>query len=212
MKGLLLKDIYTLKATLRIYAVMIIIYRIIGAETGNTSLLYTFFVLACAIIPMTAIAYDDRCTWNSYTASLPVSRTKVALSKYVLGLLSLAFCIVCDVSAFFVSDKINPAEFTAALISASCTAVIYMSFTIPVVYKLGAEKSRIAILVVMLLPAAVIFGGMYIAVKAGWHITVPEQVIENILRNGLLIFSAVSILILIASMAVSVSIYKKRDF
>ena len=102
MKGLLLKDIYTLKATLRIYAVMIIIYRIIGAETGNTSFLYTFFVLACAIIPMTAIAYDDRCTWNSYTASLPVSRTKVALSKYVLGLLSLAFCIVCDVSAFFV--------------------------------------------------------------------------------------------------------------
>ena len=99
MKGLLLKDFYTLKSTIKIYAGMIILYRIIGAETGNTSLLYTFFVLACAIIPMTAIAYDDRCTWNSYTAVLPVSKTQVALSKYLLGMLCLAFCVVCKVNS-----------------------------------------------------------------------------------------------------------------
>lgn len=212
MKGLLLKDFYTLKSTIKIYAGMIILYRIIGAETGNTSLLYTFFVLACAIIPMTAIAYDDRCTWNSYTAVLPVSKTQVALSKYLLGMLCLAFCVVCDTFAFFVSNKINPVEFTAALISASCTAVIYMSITIPVVYKMGAEKSRLAILVVMLLPAAVIFGGMYIALKLGWHINATEQLMETILRNGLLILSVASLLVLAASMAVSVSIYKKKDF
>ena len=124
MKGLLLKDIYTLKATLRIYAIMTIAYRVIGVVTDNMSFLYIVFVLASTVVPMSAVAYDESCTWGRYSAILPVNRTQLAISKYILGLVCLVFCVLSACAAFLFSDNMVFAEFLATTVSTTCVAII----------------------------------------------------------------------------------------
>lgn len=212
MKGLLLKDIYTLKATLRIYAVMTVVYRVIGVVFDNMSFLYTVFVLATTVVPMSAVAYDERCTWCRYSSILPVSRAQLAISKYILGLVCMGFCILSAFSAFFFSENMIFAEFLATSVSTSCVAIIYMSLAIPVVYKLGAEKSRVAIFVILIVPALLIFGGAYLVTK--FNFKIPPAIL-SLLTNDTALLAAIvliSLVLLAVSMAISVSIYKKRDF
>ena len=212
MKGLLLKDIYTLKATLRIYAIMMVIYRVIGVVADNMSFLYIVFVLASTVVPMSAVAYDERCTWGRYSSILPVNRTQLAISKYILGLVCLVFCVLSAFAAFLFSDSMVFAEFFATTVSTTCVAIIYMSLAMPVVYKLGAEKSRVAIFIILLVPAGLILGGAYLVMK--FNFKIPPAILfllsnDNALLAAIVLFSLV---LLAASMAVSVSIYKKRDF
>ena len=212
MKGLLLKDIYTLKATLRIYAVMTVVYRVIGVVFDNMSFLYTVFVLATTVVPMSAVAYDERCTWCRYSSILPVSRAQLAISKYILGLVCMGFCILSAFSAFFFSENMIFAEFLATSVSTSCVAIIYMSLAIPVMYKLGAEKSRVAIFVILIVPALLIFGGAYLVTK--FNFKIPPAIL-SLLTNDTALLAAIvliSLVLLAVSMAISVSIYKKRDF
>lgn len=212
MKGLLLKDIYTLKSTLRIYAVMTVVYRVIGVVFDNMSFLYTVFVLATTVVPMSAVAYDERCTWCRYSSILPVSRAQLAISKYILGLVCMGFCILSAFSAFFFSENMIFAEFLATSVSTSCVAIIYMSLAIPVMYKLGAEKSRVAIFVILIVPALLIFGGAYLVTK--FNFKIPPAIL-SLLTNDTALLAAIvliSLVLLAVSMAISVSIYKKRDF
>lgn len=212
MKGLLLKDIYTLKATLRIYAIMTVVYRVIGVVFDNMSFLYIVFVLATTVVPMSAVAYDERCTWCRYSSILPVSRAQLAISKYILGLVCMGFCILSAFAAFLFSDSMVFAEFFATAVSTSCVAIIYMSLVIPVVYKLGAEKSRVAIFVILMVPALLIFGGAYLVMK--FNFKIPPAIL-SLLTNDTALLAAIvliSLVLLAVSMAISVSIYKKRDF
>lgn len=212
MKGLLLKDVYTLKATLRIYAIMTVIYRVIGIVFDNMSFLYIVYVLASTVVPMSAVAYDERCAWGRYSASLPVNRTQLAISKYLLGLICLGFCVLSSVAAFFFSDNMVFDEFLASAVSTTCVAIIYMSLVMPVVYKLGAEKSRVVIFVILLVPALLIFGGAYLIMK--FNFKMPPAVLSLLTNDTALLVGIVllSLALLAVSMAISVSIYKKRDF
>lgn len=212
MKGLLLKDIYTLKATLKIYAVMTIAYRVIGVTTENMSFVYMAFVLASTVVPMAAVAYDERCTWGRYSSILPLSRTQLAISKYILGLVCLVFCVLSAFAAFLFSDNMVFADFLETTVSTTCIAIIYMSLAMPVVYKLGAEKSRMLIFVILLVPAGLILGGVYLVMKFGFKI--PPAILFLLSNDSALLAAIVlfSLVLLAASMAVSVSIYKKKDF
>lgn len=212
MKGLLLKDIYTLNATLKIYAVMTIAYRVIGVTTENMSFLYIAFVLASTVVPMSAVAYDERCTWGRYSSILPVSRTQLAISKYILGLVCLVFCVLSAFVAFLFSDSMVFAEFLATAVSTTGIAIIYMSLAIPVMYKLGAEKSRMLIFVILLVPAGLILGTAYLITEFGFEI--PPAILSLLSNDNALLAAIIlfSLTLLAASMAISVSIYKKKDF
>ena len=78
MKGLVLKDLLVLKSAMRIVVVIVLIFGFMGAMSGSAYMI-TFASVYAAILPMTCMAYDERCHFNRFAVTLPVSTRDIVL-------------------------------------------------------------------------------------------------------------------------------------
>lgn len=82
MKGLLLKDILTLYKQTKIILLLMVVFACIpGLPTS------AFAVFYGAMMPITALAYDERSKWDELAAMMPYTAKAIVGSKYALGLL-----------------------------------------------------------------------------------------------------------------------------
>ena len=104
MKGLLLKDWYTLTRQLKFILAMLVFFSILpGYSTVSFALVYA------AMLPITALAYDERSKWDELAAMMPYSVRELVLSKYILGLLCFIAMIVIFVRHIFIT-KFSPED------------------------------------------------------------------------------------------------------
>ena len=80
MKALLMKDCYTLWKQVRIYLLVMLAISVFNGDFGNI-----FIVIWAALLPYTAMAYDERSKWDQMAAMMPYSIRDIVLGKYVLG-------------------------------------------------------------------------------------------------------------------------------
>ena len=88
MKGLLIKDLYLVKG----YGTSIILISALFIAIGIMNGSYAFLMLTAlysAMISINTMSYDERGHWDTYADSLPVSRTQVVLSKYILSFIAM---------------------------------------------------------------------------------------------------------------------------
>ena len=85
MKALLLKDWYALRKQAWSYLLIVLVW---GADPQ--AYLNLLAVVYGAMIPYTAMAYDQRSRWDRFARMLPYSDRTVVLSRYALGWLSLS--------------------------------------------------------------------------------------------------------------------------
>ena len=80
MLALLLKDLYTLKAQMKVFLFILIIFALaFQAEAG------AFAVFYATLLPVTSLAYDEQSKWPQLALMLPYSIKDIVLSKYLLG-------------------------------------------------------------------------------------------------------------------------------
>jgi ABC-2 type transport system permease protein len=102
MKALLLKDCYTLMKQIKIYIIMIIIFAIIpGYSISSIAMFYA------AMLPITALAYDERSKWNSLAMMMPYSDESIVGSKYMLGYIAVAAASLLSITAQIVLNLIK---------------------------------------------------------------------------------------------------------
>ena len=89
MSGLILKDLYTLVKQLKIMLLMLLLF----ACVPNLSMA-SFAVLYAAMLPVTAMAYDERSKWNELAVMMPYSPTAIVASKYLFGLISVGMASI----------------------------------------------------------------------------------------------------------------------
>ena len=77
MKALLLKDWYVLRKQVWSYLLIVLVWGLIPSLTLNL-----LAVVYGAMIPYTAMAYDQRSRWDRFTRMLPYSDRTVVLSRY----------------------------------------------------------------------------------------------------------------------------------
>lgn len=85
MKALLLKDWYVLRKQVWSYLLIVLVWGLIPSLTLNL-----LAVVYGAMIPYTAMAYDQRSRWDKFARLLPYSDRTVVLSRYALGWISLS--------------------------------------------------------------------------------------------------------------------------
>ena len=68
MKGLLLKDWYTLIKQMKIMLVLMLVFACVPDYSMDA-----FAVVYTAMLPVTALAYDERSKWDELAAMLPYS-------------------------------------------------------------------------------------------------------------------------------------------
>lgn len=157
MKALLLKDWYVLRKQAWAYLIIVLVWGAIPSEVLNL-----LAVVYGAMIPYTAMAYDQRSRWDRFARMLPYSDRTVVLSRYSLGWISLsigavavAICqgvLTCLPLPAKLSANLSPGFVFAAL----CVGCLLLDLNIPLILRYGTEKARwVAILITFLTFASV---------------------------------------------------------
>ena len=196
MLALLLKDLYTLKAQMKHFLFILIIFALaFQAEAG------AFAVFYATLLPVTSLAYDEQSKWPQLALMLPYSIKDIVLSKYLLGWF-LSF--VVSMLYGLVSLLIDGGDYFLVVIFMSL-ALCFLALTLPLVFWLGTEKGRLLLVAVL----AGIFGMIgatgYISVLYGMQ-EVPfgsVPAFSGVCLLGTLLFNVLSIFL-------SIFLYKRR--
>ena len=148
MKGIVIKDLLTLKSSMKTVVLIVILFGFMGAKSGS-AYMSTFASVYAAILPMTCMAFDERSRFNRYAVVMPVNLRDIVLSKYVVGLILAVAATVVAVAMTALSGG-SIGETVAASIA---IPMVYHSILLPLMFKFGVEKSRIIILAGVVVPA-----------------------------------------------------------
>ena len=152
MKSLLLKDFYVITKQLKIFLVIIPVIALTAGEAMST-----FSILLGAVLPMTAIAYDERSKWNELASMMPYSKFDLIFSKYLLGylcmfgaalLVFIGQIIGKNNGLVVIDDDIN------VLLFAVMGGLIFIAINTPILFKFGSEKGRFVFIITMALVGA----------------------------------------------------------
>lgn len=152
MSALILKDCYVIFRQLKIFLVLILAFSCIPGAFYST-----FAVVYASMLPYTALAYDERSHWDQMAAMMPYSDRDLVLGKYVFGWLSTA----AAAAATFVLQTVLAAVWSGAegpsvpvILLSVCVAVCILDITLPMMFRFGVEKARLAMFLIIFLVCA----------------------------------------------------------
>ena len=151
MKALLLKDWYVLRKQAWAYLIIVLVWGAIPSEVLNL-----LAVVYGAMIPYTAMAYDQQSRWNTFARMLPYREKDIVLSRYVLGWLCIAVggaavLVFQNVLSLF-SPRFGCSPWT--VLAASCVGLLLLDINVPLMLRYGTEKARWVSKLVIILACA----------------------------------------------------------
>lgn len=203
MTGLILKDLLNLKRQGKLLGILILFYLFLSVSTKNSSFFGGVIAVMCALLPVTAMSFDERCKWDKYALTMPVNRRDLVLSKYILAAI---FCAAGFLINFIYNLITGSGEITEVLqISLSLLSVglFLLSLLLPILFKYGVEKGRLLMILVLFLPTAIVI------FLSSQGFSLPEG--KNLDQLAWLFFPA-ALLLFFISISVSVGIYRKKEF
>lgn len=155
MKGLLLKDLSTLKQQARIYLLILVLWAFIGITNDSVSFFSGMLIILCTMLPFTALAYDEKVNWNRYALCMPISRDMLVYSKYLLAFLCQLAGAALALLLSLVGSSLTQ---TLPIVGLTlCIALLMTAVIMPLMLHFGAEKGRTLMMLCFLLPTVAIF-------------------------------------------------------
>ena len=200
MKGLLIKDFYNIKKQIIWYIGMIIIFFSISVAVKNIAFMVSIGILVTISIPLTAIAYEEKESWQKFIVASGMSKKIIVFEKYLLGLIFFAVSSAGYVAVFFILGE-NASSLTEVLIPVFLQLMI-LSAILPVVFKFGVEKARTFTIIIVVIIMLVLVGFLNYALNIGKDVEIIICVVLSIISA---VFTALSYIL-------SVKIYNKKEF
>lgn len=205
MKGLLLKDLFILKKQTRFFMILLVFYIVFGLAVKEIAAFCSMVVIMCAMLPMTVMAYDERAKWDQFVLSTPASRRDVVLSKYILGIL-LGVAAIIIVTLFGLAG--GPEQWKDTLEAALTTGaagLILLSILLPVFFRFGVERGRLIMLAFILAP--VVLSLLLSRLSPDF-----SRILEELLTRTPWLLGIAAAVCLAISFAISLAIYRKKEF
>lgn len=211
MKGLIIKDLLSLKAYAGVLAAIVVFYFAVGFASDNVSFAIGIIQIYTTILVLNTFSYDSYVKWDKYGLSLPVTRKNMVASKYVLSIILLIIGVLFSslfVTVTFLLKRNNVAseyllESFFTIGGTVFAAVAFIAILLPIVYRYGVEKSRICMMLIFAIPM-----GILLVLKKIGISSPPIEVIKGILYACPILI----ILGFIASYFISLHIYLKKEF
>ena len=207
MRGLLLKDWYLIKKYCWMLYLMDVLFIALSLFATDSVFIYMYPYLFAGFVPMTLYAYDERERWKVYAAALPVSRRQYVSGKYLVGLLSIAAVLLLSLVVHTAVYLTVPGrmvdyllDFLSILPACAAMGFITPALSLPLMFRFGSEKARIAYIVILAGIASI----SSVFLGARWNIP-PAVSLPPIL-----VYAAAPVLYLL-SWALSMAIYEKRE-
>lgn len=203
MKGLLKKDLYMLWAYCRIYLLLLPLFLLAGYFQPDTFFFAVYPSIIVGMLPATLLSYEEKCKWDLFCLTLPVPRWKVVAEKYLLSVLGTGMItLISAIVQFGIFLQSRPFDYEGY--QAILTLLITLGFggpslLLPVVFRLGMEKGRLAYYFVV--------GG---ACAIGGILTVFTERIRLPQLPSLAIVLACLVMFLL-SYLLSIQFYEKRE-
>ena len=217
MKGLILKDFINLKKNLKIFGLLSVLYIVLAVASKDTGFFNSVMTMLFAILTMSLFSYDDMAKWEIYGLTMPITREDMVSSKYAMLLLltmfGVAFSSIISIGINIVLKKENLfASISNSFIGAFVVILLY-SIVFPFIIKLGVEKARIIILIIMVIPFAIV-SAINTYMKEGFT-DIPGSLttlLDFLSRNSFILLPVIALAFLYLSYRVSVGIYRRKDF
>jgi hypothetical protein len=166
----------------------------------------TFATFYVSVIPLTALAYDERSKWDKFALTMPYTRSQIVISKYILGIISIAITALL----VLIGDYINTGSFMnqtdlKEFLLVFCIAILITSLLLPAMFKFGVEKGRILFIFI-----AVIFSGLMVFLSSD---DMPAfNKVSFITEHYFYLVPIITVVVLLLSVLISVSVYMKKSF
>ncbi len=180
MKSLILKDLYNIGHNAKSMLFILVLLAVAFLPTsGSAGYIVTCAVL-CSMMVVTTFSFDEHSKWGRYAMIMPIARKGLVAGKFVVlavfcavgSLFGLAVGTVGELvikKVPFMSDTIGQLPFLA--LAAWAIAFVMGSMAIPLVFRFGAEKGRMLLLVSFLVPSAIGAGIYRLLVLLGIAVT-----------------------------------------
>ncbi len=207
MKGLLLKDYYTIKDTLLIQLIMMLV---IGVAMSFTITSLVFIVISTSsfsLFSSTAIMSDKVSGWNMFSNTIPIPKVKVIRSKYLLSifliLIGLFLGVALSISmSLIIGDFDSEKLFMFVLVGLSIS-LSSASTSIPLSIFFDDKKQVLAMLFSILIPTILMVVALYIS-------SIYMDLQENIMLLAYLMFG-VGVVMFVLSLIFAPSILSQKD-
>ena len=148
MKGLLLKDWYQVRSSMKTMYLAVAVVLIIWMFGSSSSYVFpvSYAAIFLGILPVNLLTYDQSVGWVEYGQTLPVSKKTLVAEKYLIGLFCAAAAVV--IGGLFVTviplrtgtalDK----DALSLLAGSVCAILLINGISLPLLYRFGAEKAR----------------------------------------------------------------------
>ncbi|MCB6203874.1 ABC-2 transporter permease [Extibacter muris] len=218
MKGLLIKDIRLLKNQKHFFLIICLVGTMLLFTSGEPSFVISYMTFVFSMFTLSSISYDEYDNGLAFLFSLPVSRKKYVREKYVFGLLlgGTAWTVTTAVVSAYMTWKKQEIDWKSWLVTACiylALFVVFLLIILPIQFKFGAEKGRIAMLGAMGIIFLSIYAGTKIAGKIGIDIDAALMRIEAASTGEVVGTLAIACCVIaVISYNVSLRIMKKKQF
>lgn len=208
MKGLLIKDLLSIKSTLMFQVILFFCMGFAFLEVTSPESIYTYTAAAVAIssaFTISSMNSDEKCSWNKYALTTSIERKEIVLSKYLLSLLLMAGGFVISIIVNLIFIKKNQLSWdidmiTALLVSFGAGSLL-ISVIIPAAIKFKAENARYIMLIFLLALIGLGFASSSMNFSLDSSLSVVALPVIAILAAMILI-----------SMGVSIRIFKNKEY
>lgn len=154
MKGLLVKDFRFLlgqKSSMVVFVVLGLFFLITG-EDPSFGVVYTMTL--AGLFSTSSITYDSHENGMAFLLTLPIQKKTYVVGKYIfslmvigiMGVVVFLLALGCDL---FGARAIDMSALAESFIAAIIVGMVMVSLMIPIYVIFGAEKARVAILIII---------------------------------------------------------------
>ena len=210
MFGLMKKDLLMLKSNFKLWLVLIFIYGAMAYQ-GQMSLMFLLPFMSIVIM-ISTFSYDTFNKWDAYACTLPSGRKNSVRAKYLatLIIITLTITVITIISlliTFSQSKTVDPSSLLIEILSAVFATTLIESLMYPAIYKLGVEKARVGVFI--LIVAVALIGSILSKIINFKPILTKLSILNN---YWFLILSVLIILMLFFSYKISLHISSKKEY
>ena len=166
MKGLLLKDLYTIKGFGKQYILVFGFMILWSVCMKSTSFASMYAILLGGMLVLTSMSVDETAHFNQFALTMPINTETVAKAKYLLLVLTIVAGMIIGCVANFIGELIpgfgEGFDVNSIFVIGSLFLLAY-TITLPIIYKKGVEKARYAYILVLLALGVTIVGVIKLA-------------------------------------------------
>lgn len=219
MKGLLIKDFKLMKSQKQFFMILAVIGIVFVIFYENPSFGVSYITIMFSLFTISTISYDEYENGASYLFTLPISRKSYVKEKYVYGLLTMFVgLIVMSVVTLGVAAvrhiEYEKGEWFVCVLVSMAVIVWMYAVTIPIQLKVGPEKTRMAMMAVIIVGILIVYGALKIGETLGVDVKELFDWIFEVKMGAIVIAAIVAVCagILFISYCISVKFMEMREF